>query len=98
METPSLKKDTGKEKTRVRRVTRAMVEERTRALAVIAGRVPPYVTQEDYEEAKRELTGERNRIRRQAIPDPAPEPKGEARERPTGSLPVTRQAPFLLSS
>ena len=79
METPPLNKDTGKGKTRVRRVTRAMVEERTRALAVIAGRVPPYVTQEDYEEAKRELTGKRNRNRRQVVLNPPTEPTDETR-------------------
>jgi len=34
-----------------------MVRERTRELAVIAGRTPPLVLPADYEQAKRELTG-----------------------------------------
>jgi hypothetical protein len=39
-------------------VTPEMVEARARELAVIAGRVPPQPSQVDYEQAKRELTGE----------------------------------------
>jgi hypothetical protein len=39
------------------RVTRQMLHERTCAIARRAGRLPPYVTQSDYEQAKRELTG-----------------------------------------
>jgi hypothetical protein len=39
-------------------VTREMVEARARELAAIAGRVPPQPSQVDYEQAKRELTGE----------------------------------------
>ncbi|MBC8011344.1 MAG: hypothetical protein H7067_14755 [Burkholderiales bacterium] len=39
-------------------VTREMVYVRTRVLALRAGRVPPHVIQIDYEQAKRELTGE----------------------------------------
>jgi hypothetical protein len=39
-------------------VSRAMVHQRARELSVIAGRVPPQVSQADYEQAKRELTGE----------------------------------------
>jgi hypothetical protein len=39
-------------------VTAEMVEARARELAVIAGRVPPQPSQVDYEQAKRELTGE----------------------------------------
>jgi hypothetical protein len=50
-------------------ITRAMVDERTRALARLAGRIPPYVAQEDYERAKRELTGESDRDRQAAILD-----------------------------
>ncbi|MEO6244126.1 MAG: hypothetical protein ABIQ12_01715 [Opitutaceae bacterium] len=38
-------------------VTREMVQARTRELALAAGRVPPYIMQVDYEQAKRELTG-----------------------------------------
>ena len=36
-------------------VTREMVYTRTRELARIAGRIPPQVSQVDYEQAKREL-------------------------------------------
>jgi hypothetical protein len=39
-------------------VTPEMVEARARELAVIAGRVPSQPSQVDYEQAKRELTGE----------------------------------------
>jgi len=39
-------------------VTQEMVEARARELAVIAGRVPPQPSQVDYEQAKREQTGE----------------------------------------
>jgi hypothetical protein len=39
-------------------VTEEMVEARARELAAIAGRVPPQPSQVDYEQAKRELTGE----------------------------------------
>ena len=39
-------------------VTRSMVDARARELALIAGRLPPHVAQVDYEQAKRELTGE----------------------------------------
>jgi hypothetical protein len=39
-------------------VTPEMVEARARELAVIAGRVPPQPSQVDYQQAKRELTGE----------------------------------------
>lgn len=38
-------------------VTRRMLHERTCDIALRAGRTAPYVTQEDYEQAKRELTG-----------------------------------------
>jgi hypothetical protein len=39
-------------------VTREMVEARANELAAIAGRVPPQASEVDYEQAKRELTGE----------------------------------------
>jgi hypothetical protein len=39
-------------------VTNEMVNARARELALIAGRPPPHVSQVDYEQAKRELTGE----------------------------------------
>jgi hypothetical protein len=41
-------------------VTLEMVEERANELAEIAGRVPPQASTIDYEEARRELTGESN--------------------------------------
>lgn len=47
-------------------LTRAMVHTRTRELALRAGRLPPYVTQNDYEQAKRELTGESDPDRQEA--------------------------------
>lgn len=48
-------------------VTREMVYARTRALALRAGRVPPMVWQIDYEQAKRELTGESESERQDAV-------------------------------
>jgi hypothetical protein len=39
-------------------VTRKMLHERTCEIARLAGRTAPYVTQDDYEHAKRELTGD----------------------------------------
>jgi hypothetical protein len=56
-------------------VTRAMVHARTRELALIAGRVPPHVSQVDYEQAKRELTGESDLDRQEALLDSIPEAK-----------------------
>jgi len=56
-------------------VTRWMVRDRARELAVIAGRSPPHVTQGDYEDAKRELTGETEMDRQDAILDALPENK-----------------------
>lgn len=41
-------------------VTLEMVHERANELAAIAGRVPPQASAIDYEEARRELTGELN--------------------------------------
>ena len=41
-------------------VTLEMVEDRADELATIAGRVPPQASTVDYEEARRELTGESN--------------------------------------
>ncbi|MES2657995.1 MAG: hypothetical protein V4689_05225 [Verrucomicrobiota bacterium] len=41
-----------------RNQTREMVRSRTCELASIAGRKPDQITQADYEQAKRELTGE----------------------------------------
>jgi hypothetical protein len=52
-----------------------MVRARTRDLALIAGRAPPHVTQADYEQAKRELTGESDMDRQEAVLDSIPEAK-----------------------
>jgi hypothetical protein len=46
---------------------RELLELRTRALALRAGRVPPYISQLDYEQAKRELTGESELERQDAV-------------------------------
>ena len=56
-------------------VTRAMLNARTRELALIAGRVPPNVSQADYERAERELTGESDVDQQDAILDALPEAK-----------------------
>ena len=56
-------------------VTRVMVQARTRELAVIAGRTPQQVSQADYERAKRELTGEADLDRQDAVLDGLPEEK-----------------------
>jgi len=56
-------------------VTRARVQSRAHELAVIAGRVPPHVAQVDYQQAKRELTGETDIDRQDAILDSPPESK-----------------------
>ena len=53
--------------------TRKMVQARSRELALMAGRVPPHVTQADYEQAKRELMGEPDMNRREAILESLPE-------------------------
>jgi hypothetical protein len=53
--------------------TRGMVQARSRELALIAGRVPPHVTQADYEQAKRELTGEPDMDRQEAMLESIPE-------------------------
>src|SRR5664279_1764240 len=54
-------------------VTRQMVHARTRELALIAGRVPPRVSQGDHEGAKRELTGEADMDRQEAMLEAIPE-------------------------
>ena len=48
------------------RVTREMVHARTRSLAVSAGRPPWQISQADYEQARRELTGESEMARQEA--------------------------------
>jgi hypothetical protein len=54
-------------------VTREMVYKRARELAIIAGRAPLQVSQVDYEQAKRELTGESDLDRQETILDSIPE-------------------------
>jgi len=56
-------------------VTREGVHARARELALIDGRTPPDVTQADYEQAKRELTGESELDRQEAVLDSIPEAK-----------------------
>jgi len=56
-------------------VTREMVHARTRELALMAGRVATDVSQADYEQARRELTGESDVDRQDAILDALPETK-----------------------
>jgi len=51
------------------RVTREMIYARTRELATLAGREPFQVTQIDYEQARRELTGESDFDRQNAVLD-----------------------------
>jgi hypothetical protein len=60
-------------------VTRQRVHARTCELAVLAGRVPPQVAQLDYEQAKRELTGETDPDRQEAILDWRPAAEGRPR-------------------
>jgi hypothetical protein len=56
-------------------VTRDDVHARARELALIDGRTPPDVSQADYEQAKRELTGEADLDRQEAVLDAMPEEK-----------------------
>jgi hypothetical protein len=56
-------------------VSRDMVDTRARELALIAGRPVPEVAQSDYEQAKRELTGEKDIDRQTEILDALPESK-----------------------
>ena len=51
------------------RPTREMLRRRTQELAAIAGRGPHQIKQVDYEQAKRELTGESDFDRQQAVLD-----------------------------
>ena len=53
-------------------VTRELVHVRALELAWIAGRVPPHVSQADYEQAKRELTHEKDLSRQTALLDLTP--------------------------
>jgi hypothetical protein len=54
-------------------VTREDVQARARELALIDGRPPSEVSQSEYEQAKRELTGESDLDRQQAMLDALPE-------------------------
>lgn len=56
-------------------VTREMVNTRARALTLLAGYAAPHVRQADYEQAKRELTGESDIDRQNAVLDSLPENK-----------------------
>jgi hypothetical protein len=56
-------------------VTREMVHARARELALLAGYAPADVRQSDYEQAKRELTGESDIDRQDAVLDSFPEEK-----------------------
>jgi hypothetical protein len=58
-------------------VTREMVHARARERAMIAGRSPLQVSQVDYEDAKRELTGESDVDRQEAMLYSIPEAKRE---------------------
>ncbi len=58
-------------------VTRERVHARTRELALIAGRLPPHVTQSDYEQARREVTGESDFDRQEAMLEPNPDPRNQ---------------------
>jgi hypothetical protein len=56
-------------------VTRDMVHARTRELAVISGRAAHEASQADYEQAKRELTGESDIDRQDEVLESLPESK-----------------------
>jgi hypothetical protein len=56
-------------------VNRDMVQARARELALIAGRTAPEVSKADYDQAKRELTGESDLDRQDALLDALPEAK-----------------------
>jgi hypothetical protein len=66
------------------RVTREMVQARTRELVLTSGREPLQVKQADYEQAKRELTGESDRDRQEAVLDSIP--KARQGDPPPGPL------------
>ena len=53
----------------IARGSRAAVHVRTQELAGLAGRAHPRVTQADYEQAKREITGETDVDRQNAVLD-----------------------------
>lgn len=51
------------------KLLRARLNARTHELAALAGRSPPFVTQQDYERAKVDVTGETDRDRQNAALD-----------------------------
>jgi hypothetical protein len=53
------------------------VQARARELAAIAGRTPQAVSQDDYEQAQRELTDELEEGRQEAMLDPPPAPSSK---------------------
>jgi hypothetical protein len=61
--------------TEIEPVTRENVNARARDLALIDGRTPPNVSQGEYEQAKRELTGEADLNRQEAMLNAIPEEK-----------------------
>lgn len=64
-----LKRDNSTGNSTLLRPTREMVRSRTQQLAAIAGRGAHQIRQSDYEQAKRELTGESDFDRQQSILD-----------------------------
>jgi hypothetical protein len=59
-----------------------MVQARTRELAVLAGRNSLAITQSDYEKARRELTGESEMKRQEAVLDAPCPPAARPVRRP----------------
>jgi hypothetical protein len=76
-----------------------MVHARTRSLAVSAGRPPWQISQADYEQARRELTGESEMARQEARLDDTAEPGLRAAGRSASPWvergPPTRGGPAL---
>lgn len=70
---------------------RGMVHRRASEIAGISGRLPMSVSQSDYEQAKRELTGERDFERQQVALDAVP----GSRRLALASAPNGRAAPHL---
>lgn len=58
-------------------VTRQMLHDRTREMAVQAGRMPLQIIQSDYERARIELTGESDMDRQEAVLDAIPKAPGK---------------------
>ena len=67
------KKSTGKGTQEIDPLTREKVRARARTLASMDGRTPTEVSQADYEQAKRELTGKPELAEQEAILDLMPE-------------------------